>query len=298
MFKKLLFAASILLFAIPALATEKIELVMPWAAGGSSDLYARRLAEIISKDNAEFRVDVVNKVGANGKIAYNYFAQQKRALIVEVAGIITQANSEDYPKDLLQMITALHFSADPPRLLYTSLPVENFDALRELSKTREVLFGASNPGTSSYAVYDWLCNIAKLLEQCKVIFYRGTGHAMPDVLSGRIHLYTAAYNTVVHSGFTSAGKAREVLVLDYKPLTAIPRVTNLSNLNMDKVKYDIIDWHGLFHIGLTNNQVAIIKQRLQNLQKEEWFQKEGYGRLDTITPEDFFNAQKDKHKIQ
>lgn len=279
-----------------SISKEKIELIMPYAAGGSSDLLARRISNLLSDNNNKFSVEVINKVGANGKLAYHYFIGQKRTMLVDVINVISQQNTEDYPKDLLSHIKALYFSADPPRLLYTSLPVKDIHQLRTLSETTEILFGAGNPGSSSHDVYDWLCNKANVLKKCNVVFYRGTGHAMPDVLSGRIHVYTASYNTVVHSGFTSGGKAKEVLALSNITLESLPELPTLTSLKDVKNTYDMVDWHGLFHHDLQDTEVQEIKNRLSKLPEEEWFKKEGYSRLDQITPENFLKSQIQKFK--
>ena len=53
-----------------------IELVVPYGAGGASDLVARAMSPHLS-DRLDHNVVVVNKPGANTKIGTNYVAKNK-----------------------------------------------------------------------------------------------------------------------------------------------------------------------------------------------------------------------------
>src|SRR5699024_10207970 len=56
--------------------TSNIEIVVPWSAGGSSDLTARALSEAMS-ELVDKSVVVVNREGAGGTIATTEFANQQ-----------------------------------------------------------------------------------------------------------------------------------------------------------------------------------------------------------------------------
>lgn len=58
--------------------TRPIELVVQAAAGGGSDIFARKIADILTKEKIVSQpVNVVNKPGGSGAVAYNYILQKK-----------------------------------------------------------------------------------------------------------------------------------------------------------------------------------------------------------------------------
>ncbi|HET8570126.1 MAG TPA: tripartite tricarboxylate transporter substrate binding protein [Candidatus Limnocylindria bacterium] len=58
--------------------TRPIELVVQAAAGGGSDIFARKIADILTKEKlVDQPINVVNKPGGSGAVAYNYVLQKK-----------------------------------------------------------------------------------------------------------------------------------------------------------------------------------------------------------------------------
>lgn len=58
--------------------TRPIELVVQAAAGGGSDIFARKIADILTKEKIVSQpINVVNKPGGSGAVAYNYILQKK-----------------------------------------------------------------------------------------------------------------------------------------------------------------------------------------------------------------------------
>ena len=58
--------------------TRDIELVVQAAAGGGSDLFARKIAALLTSEKAVTRpINVVNKPGGSGAVAYAYVQQKK-----------------------------------------------------------------------------------------------------------------------------------------------------------------------------------------------------------------------------
>lgn len=58
--------------------TRPIELVVQAAAGGGSDIFARKIADVLNKEKIVTQpINVVNKAGGSGAVAYNYVLQKK-----------------------------------------------------------------------------------------------------------------------------------------------------------------------------------------------------------------------------
>ncbi len=58
--------------------TRPVELVVQAAAGGGSDIFARKIGDILTKEKLVSQpINVVNKPGGSGAVAYNYLLQKK-----------------------------------------------------------------------------------------------------------------------------------------------------------------------------------------------------------------------------
>lgn len=60
------------------LPARPIEIVVQAAAGGGSDIFARKIGDVLTKDKLVTQpISVVNKSGGSGAVAYNYMVQKK-----------------------------------------------------------------------------------------------------------------------------------------------------------------------------------------------------------------------------
>jgi putative tricarboxylic transport membrane protein len=60
------------------LPARPVEIVVQAAAGGGSDIFARKIGDILTKDKLVSQpISVVNKSGGSGAVAYNYMLQKK-----------------------------------------------------------------------------------------------------------------------------------------------------------------------------------------------------------------------------
>lgn len=125
-----------------------IEIVVPWAAGGSSDLTARALAEAMSTI-IDQNVVVVNREGAGGTIATSDVAQQQpdaHTLLFNAVGVFTTQpvlNEVSYSIDDFRAVTGLTY--EPIVLLVNAdSPWESIDDLA--AETDRVTYGHSGAG--------------------------------------------------------------------------------------------------------------------------------------------------------
>jgi len=268
-----------------AYSKEKIELIVPYGAGGGFDLLARRISNAI--DESVLKVDVINKTGGASNIALSYFIDQKKALLLTGNPIIENKKyaSDGYPKNLTKVAKPIYFIGEGPQILFTSLSVNSIDEMILLSQTKDIVFGANSPGTGSYNIYDYLCNILKVFKNCNLVTYRSSSFAIPDLLAGRINAYGNTYGA--YSAFVSSGKAKAILVLDKKRFYALPEIVSLKEKGFD---YDLTTWFGLFHVGLIDQQVSLIKKSIDALMTDEEYKKYGYEKIEE-NPIIFFNSQ-------
>ena len=277
--------ALLLMFSSIAHSKERIELVVPYGAGGGFDLLARRISNAI--DDSVLKIDVINKTGGAGNIAFNYFVGQNKALILSGNPIIENEKYafDGFPKQIMKTAKPIYFIGEGAQILFTSLPVSSIDEMILLSQTKEIVFGANSPGSGSHQIYDHLCNVFKVFKKCNLVTYRSSSFAIPDLFAGRIDAYGNTYGA--YNVFVSSGKSKAILVLDKKRFYALPEVVSLKEKGFE---YDLTTWFGLFHVGLTDSQVKLIRRSIDNLMTDEEYKKHGYEKIEE-DPIIFFNSQ-------
>lgn len=289
--KKLFF---IILFAInfsfTSYAKEQIELIVPYGAGGGTDLLARRIATSILND--KFEVVVTNRTGGAANIAFNYFVNQNKAMILSLSQIIENSKyaSEGYPNNITDLAKPIYFVADGPQLLYTSLNVNTLEDMIKLSESKDIVFGSNTPGTASYLIYDQFCNVLKVFKKCNQVTYRSSSTALPDLFSQRIDVYANSSST--YDVFTGSGKTKAVVTISKNRFYNLPDLPSTVEKGFD---IDIITWFGLFHKGMSQNEVALVSESIQKLMTDDEHKKYGFSKI-TETPNVFFQKEIDNFR--
>lgn len=177
------FAASVLLAAMCTLAAAaNIEIVVPFSAGGATDIVAREISQSLSVATV-----VVNKPGVDGVVAGEYFlSNQSNKIFMATTGssLFAKINNQNLPYNPLvdfdvigPIVTTATVVAVNSKSKYT-----NFDELIAQSKIKPVACGTSNSMAVYYANY--------LIKQqginITVIPYKGTTPMLADLLGGHI----------------------------------------------------------------------------------------------------------------
>jgi tripartite-type tricarboxylate transporter receptor subunit TctC len=186
-------------FATPALAklnklgSRPLRIVVPFAAGGGVDLFARLLAEQLSKQ-AGISVIVDNRPGGNGTIGGNYVrnaAPDGSVLLLSAAThVMAQQVMKDALYDPVADFAAIARVCEAPMLLVASPTIEAnsipalLAAIREAPK--EWTFGVASLGSPGHLAELEFNSLAKL----KVLIapYRGTAPALTDVAGSHIQM--------------------------------------------------------------------------------------------------------------
>ncbi|MHB8268200.1 Bug family tripartite tricarboxylate transporter substrate binding protein [Bradyrhizobium sp.] len=169
-----------------------IRFVVPFPAGGSTDVGARLIAENLSRAFGQ-QVYVENKSGANGTIGVEDAAKSAPDGYTVLVTTDTVASNPhvfhtniDPSKDLLPIIQV---SRQPIVLaIHPSLGVNSLAELIALAKKQPGLPYATGSGLGSpqHMAVQWFAQIAGItLEQ---VPYRGGGQAINDLLGGHVKL--------------------------------------------------------------------------------------------------------------
>jgi len=188
--------AGISLVTSPASAQDwpnrPIHFIVPFPAGGSTDLSARVIGEYLSRSLGQ-QVVVENKSGANGNIGMEAVAKSAPDGYTVLVGTDAVAGNPPVYKmtfdPLKDLVPVIHLSRQPIVLAaHPSLGVQSLAEVTALAKQQPGLRFATGSGVGSVQalVALWYAKMAGItLEQ---VPYRGGGQAINDLIAGHIQL--------------------------------------------------------------------------------------------------------------
>jgi tripartite-type tricarboxylate transporter receptor subunit TctC len=197
---RLPFAGLILAFALSAPVTaiagdwpvHSIYFIVPFPAGGSTDVAARVVGDYLSRTLGQ-QVVIENKSGANGNIAIEYAAKSAPdGYTILIATDAVSSNPHVYRMSfdpLKDLVPVVEFSRQPIALAaHPSLGVTSLAELTSLVKQHPGLGFATGSGFGSAQamVALWYAKLAGIkLEQ---VPYRGGAQAINDLVAGHVKL--------------------------------------------------------------------------------------------------------------
>ncbi len=208
-----LFAASPRAWA--AFPERPIKLIVPWAAGGSTDAIARAMAQRMSQTLGS-PVIVDNRPGAAGQIGTEAAAKAApdgyTIAIVELPHAIAPAVTAKLPYDLLRDFTPVTMIGTSPLVFFAGMDEASRDYR---SFVRNAAAAAAPPaiahsgtGTVSHLAAELLANRTRI--RFNMVPYRGSAPALTDVAAGTVggHFATLASG----ASLLGARKIRPLLV--------------------------------------------------------------------------------------
>jgi tripartite-type tricarboxylate transporter receptor subunit TctC len=192
-------------------SSKPITLVVPFAAGGATDVTARRLAEEMSKALGA-SVIVENKPGAGSFIAATHVTRAARdGHTLLFAGSATTSMNPHIFRNLPYKVSDLAPVSTVSKQAFVlngslSTPATNVQELIAYarSKPEGLTIGTVGTGTGSHILAEW---IARALD-IKAVFvpYKGTSQSTIDLISGRIDTQIDGISTA--TTMHKAGKTR------------------------------------------------------------------------------------------
>jgi tripartite-type tricarboxylate transporter receptor subunit TctC len=173
--------------------TRPIKLVVPYSAGGSGDIVARELAQKLST-SLDRAVYVENRPGASGNLGTEYVAKSApdgHTLLMasDIQFAISPNFSAGLPYELKDFEpVSLVANLDLVLAGHPSVGATNLRELAALAKKRpgEINYGSTGAGSTHQLAMELLQQLGgfKLTE----VPYRGSAQALPDLLSGQLHI--------------------------------------------------------------------------------------------------------------
>lgn len=236
--RKIILTLSVLGALLPAVAnsqsypTQPIKLIIPFAAGGPSDVLARGFAPKLG-ENLGQPIIIENKPGAGANLAAEYVANSKSdgyTLFLMMVG--TQAINETLYKKLnynvVKDFSPISLVASSSLMLVAnpSVPVKTVPELIAYEKANpgKVSFGSSGAGTPLHLAGELFNTQAgtNILH----VPYKGAAPALTDVLGGQIQ--TAIVGTPAALPYVKSGKLTGLGVTSLKRGSNAPEIPAIA----------------------------------------------------------------------
>ena len=226
--------------------SKPVSLVVPFPAGGTTDVLARALAERLSPAIGQ-PVIVENKPGAGATIGADYVAKAKAdghtLLIGAVHHTIASSVYKKLPYDFQKGFEPVTVIAMVPNVLVVNArtPAKNVNELVALIKAKpaEASYGSNGNGTAQHLIGTQFQQ--QTGTRLQHIPYKGSGPLATDLLGGQILMSFDTITPVLPH--IKAGKLSPLAVTTAKRSPALPDVPTLQEAGLKD--FDIGTWFGV-----------------------------------------------------
>ncbi len=285
-------AAPALVGAQPKFPAKPVTLVVPYSAGGGTDIVGRMIAQRLS-DLWGQSVVVDNRTGANGVIGSSYVAKAApdgyTLMLVVGSHVINPVLMKSVPYDTNTAFTPITLMASSPTVLVASAkgPYKHLNDILAAARKEELAYGYSEGQTR---LTGELMRQAGNLKMVGVA-YKGGAPMMVDIIGGHLPIgYTSVLTALPH---VASGSLRVVSVMTDQRLPIFPDATTPKESGLQGV--ESLSWYGMFGpAGLPPTIVEQINRDLKKVAAEpavvKQMQDQG-ARIVLNTPDEFRKFQ-------
>jgi tripartite-type tricarboxylate transporter receptor subunit TctC len=228
------FAAVLLLAIAPAWAfaqawpSKSVRMIVPFAAGGATDVVARLLAQKLTEEWGQ-SVVVENRAGAGGNIGADAVAKSPPDgyTLLMASGAIVIAGPHMYkslPYDPARDLVAITNVATGPQVIAVAnnVPVKDLAELIAYAKAnpKKLNYGSAGIGAQTHLAAENFAQAAGI--ELTHVPYKGESAAITDLIGGQIQLVTANLSAAL--AFVRDGKIRALAVTSRERNAALPDV--------------------------------------------------------------------------
>ncbi len=257
-------AAASATWALPSPAADSapVRFVVPFAAGGGNDIFARLFAPGLAARLA-CPVVVENRSGASGNIGGDFVAHApgdgKAALYASSAIAINPAVLPSVPFDAQRDLVPVSLAVSQPLVLVVrnELGINSLPRLLEQARAGKLslAYGNASPGSISNLAAELLFRRAKV--EALSVPYRGAGQMMTALLGGEVQVALLVYP--VAKAHIDRGTLVAVATTGQKRMAQLPHIPTLVEQGFADLVAD--QWHGIFMPGKTPPALAEEFQR-------------------------------------
>ena len=268
--------------AEPAWPSKPIRLIVPFAAGGSTDIVARKVGQKLGEKVGQ-PVVVENKPGAGGTIGAAYARSQPADGYTLFLGTVsTQSVAPFLYKSLtydpVQDFTALAMIATVPNVVVVnkSLGIATLADLVKQAKSKQggLSYGSSGQGSSNHLATEGLR--ASLNAPFAHVPYRGSGPALTDTMAGHVDFMLDVVMTSLP--YIQRGDLKAVAVTSKERVGVLSDVPTVAEQGYPE--FEAIGWFGLFApkgmpAALAEQITATLESVLNEADMKQYFLAQG-----------------------
>ena len=223
-----------------------IRLIVPFAAGGATDVTARVIGEQLSTALGQ-PVVVENRAGAGGNIGADAVAKADpdgHTLLMATIGtaVINQSLYSRMPfkQDDLTAIAMVNLVANGV-MVNPQVRANSLAELIALAKREpgELNYGTPGNGTSGHLSAEYLKSLAKI--DIQHVPFRGTGALIPELLAGRVQI--AVDNLPAYLPHIASGGVRLLAVTSAQRWFSVPQTPTVAESGFPG--FEAVAWFGL-----------------------------------------------------
>lgn len=275
-----------------AYPAKPIRILVPFAAGGPTDLMARAVGKSLSTSMGQ-PVIVENKPGGGGVIAMGEVARSPAdgytLVFPSILAVTNPALMANYPFDTLRDFSPLTVVGYIPHALVVrpDFAAKDLPALVAMAKANPggINYGSSGNGTSAHLGAALFAQRADI--KVTHVPYRGAAPAVQDLLGGQIQFMFLDMSSALAQ--IKSGKLRALAVAPARRFAGLPDVPTVAEQGYPG--FDVHGWYGLFARSGTPAPVmqtlyAEVKRALESAEIRDLF--ENYGiEAGGMTPGDY-----------
>ena len=245
--------------------TRPIKLIVPFAAGGSTDLIARVVAEQLRKDIGQ-PVIVENRGGAAGALGTEEVAKSTpdgyTLAVATVSTMIVYLASKDKPNYTLESFVPITNMASMPNVMTAGPSIKAKD-LKEF-----IAYAKANPGKLTYAssgvgsINHMLGESFQAYAGVKMVHvpYKGSGPAMQDVMGGQVDVLFDQFPS--SKNYIDGGKLKGIGAISPQKIPGYGGIMTMEEAGMKGFRDEA--WYGVLAPAKTPaDVVAKITSALQ-----------------------------------
>lgn len=242
--------------ALAAWPDKPLNIVVPYAPGGTADALARLLAQHLGP-RLKTTVVVLNKAGASGVIGQSEVARAPAdgyTLLYDATPLSINPHLQKLPYDPEKDLQPVTLVAVTPMLV--AVPKSSpFQSLGDLIKAArqspgKITFGSGGQGTVQYMGAELFAQAAGI--QMLHVPYKSGGPFIQAILAGEIDVGFA--NLPALAAHVKSGMARPLAITSGARNPSYPDVPTIGEIAIKG--YEVYEWNGLFVPGGTPSEIV------------------------------------------
>ncbi len=230
-----------------AYPTRPIRLILPFAAGGPTDLLGRAISQKLGEQLGQM-VMTDNRTGAGGNLGAELTAKSPpdgytlvlTSPFVAISPALYAKLNYDAAKDLAPI--SLVALIQNVLVVHPSVPAKTLKEFIQLARAYpgKLNFGSGGVGATSHLAPELLKSLARI--DMVHVPYKGTGQAVVGLISGQIDMLIMAAPAI--APHIQERKVRALAVLSEKRATPLPDVPTAKEAGLDNFEVGL--WYGMF----------------------------------------------------